>query len=86
MKSLYELIKKEHDIVEEIRKDEYAAYCYTRDIEWCEDFKPDCNEKAKMIAKFESYIRDTELAIENSKTELKWIRWEIKRYFEELNE
>ena len=86
MKSLYELIKREHEIVEEIRKHEFAVYQYKRDLEWCEDYKPDCNEKAVRIAWIENLINDTELAINNSKTELEWARDDIRRYFEELSE
>ena len=83
MKSLYELLKREHEIVEEIRKYEYDAYCFTREIEWCNDYKPDCKGKTEDIARFEQLISDRELAITNSKTELLLVRRDIKRYFEE---
>ena len=85
MKSLYELIKREHEIVEEIKKYEYDAYCYTRDIEWCEDYKLDCYAKVADIERFKALIADAELAIANSKIELDYAREDIRRYFEELN-
>lgn len=84
MKSLYELLKREHEIVERIGKYEYEIYCRKRDIEWCNDYKPDCKGKAEDIARFEQLISDMELAIANSKTELLLVRRDIKRYFEEL--
>ena len=86
MKSLYELIKREHDIVEGIRKYEHEIYCCKRDIEWCNDYEPDCNEKAESIELFEIRINNAELAITNSKYELEIVRRDIRRYFEELNE
>lgn len=85
MKTLYELIKREHDIVEGIRKYEYEIYCCKRDIEWCNDYKPDCNEKTASIELFEIRIDKAELAITNSKYELEIVRRDIHKYFEELN-
>lgn len=85
MKSLYELIKREHEIVEGIRKYEHEIYCCKRDIEWCNDISFTCSEKTKSIDLFEVRINKAELAIVNSKIELEYARQDIRRYFEELN-